>query len=124
MPVRSKPVAVYPKSKSIATITTAFSAIIFRMPDGWLKETLLVSVGLLAYFVYDSFVIIKRFVLREAVVWISLTITERRVRKYIRELEIEFRASETTSERLTEIQAEVRRYRTQLASRRFESLKC
>lgn len=122
MPARSKPTAMYPKSKAIATITTAFSAVIFRLPDGWLKETLLVTVGLLAYFAYDSFVIIKRFVVREAVLWFSLTITERRVRKYILELEIEFRAPDTSAERLTEIKSEVKRYRSQLASKRFESL--
>lgn len=119
---RVKPPVTYPKSKAIASITTALSAIIFKLPDGILKEVLLVTVGLIAYFAYHSFVLLKRFVLREVSRWVSLTITERKVRKYIHELETEYRASKTTSERLAEIRCEIKRYRNQLANKRFESI--
>ncbi|MCF0074388.1 hypothetical protein LZD49_28145 [Dyadobacter sp. CY261] len=123
MPARQKPPIPYPKSKAIATLTTAFSAIIYKFPDGRIKEILLVSVGLIAYFTYDSFVIVKRFVLHEVSSWISLSITEKRVGKYVHELEIELRSPNTSSERLCEIKSEIKRYRDQLASQRFESLK-
>ncbi len=83
---------------------------------------LLVLVGLMAYFLYQSFVIIKRFVLLEVTRWISLTNTEKKVKKYIHELEVEYRAPETSPERLTEIKCEMKRYRDQLAHKRFESL--
>lgn len=122
MPARQAAPATYPKSKAIATITTALSAVIFRVPDGTLKETLLVTVGLLAYFVYHSFVILKRFVFQEVIHWVSLAITERKVQKYIRILEMEYRDPETSSERLAEIKVEMKRYRNQLAQKRLESL--
>lgn len=122
MPARQAAPATYPKSKAIATITTALSAVIFRIPDGTLKETLLVTVGLLAYFVYHSFVILKRFVFQEVIHWVSLAITERKVQKYIRILEMEYRDPETSSERLAEIKVEMKRYRNQLAQKRLESL--
>ncbi|PSL23231.1 hypothetical protein [Dyadobacter jiangsuensis] len=122
MPARQAAPATYPKSKAIATITTALSAEIFRIPDGTLKETLLVTVGLLAYFVYHSFVILKRFVFQEVIHWVSLAITERKVQKYIRILEMEYRDPETSSERLAEIKVEMKRYRNQLAQKRLESL--
>ena len=122
MPARPGAPATYPKSKAIATITTALSAVIFRVPDGTLKEILLVTVGLLAYFVYHGFVIIKRLVFHEVIHWISLALTERKVEKYIRLLEIEYRDPETSSERLIEIKTEMKRYRTQLAQKRLERL--
>lgn len=122
MPARPRAPVIYPKSKAIATITTALSAIIFRVPDGTLKEILLVTVGLLAYFIYHSFVIIKRFVFQEVIHWTSLALAEKKVEKYIRVLEIEYRDPETSSERLTEIKCEMKRYRNQLAQKRLESL--
>ena len=122
MPARPRAPETYSKSKAIATITTALSAVIFRVPDGTLKEILLVTVGLLAYFVYHSFVILKRFVFHEVIHLVSLNLTEKKVEKYIRVLEIEYRDPETSSERQTEIRCEMKRYRNQLAQKRFESL--
>lgn len=119
---RVKPPIIYSKSKAIASITTALSAVIFELPDGRLKEILLVLVGLMAYFAYHSFVVIKSFVLREGTRWVSLTITERKIKKYLRELDIEFQCPETTSERLAEIQFQMKRYRDTLAHKRLESL--
>lgn len=119
---RIKPLVIYPKSKAIATITTAFSAVIFELPDGRLKEILAVLVGLMAYFAYHSFVIVKSIVLREGTRWVSLTITEWKVKKYLRELEIEFQCPRTTSERLAEIQFQMKHYRDTLALKRLESL--
>lgn len=122
MPLRPKAPVTYPKSKAIATITTALSAMIFRVPEGTLKEILLVTVGLLAYFIYHSFVIIKRFVFQEIMHWVSLALTEKKVEKYIGVLEAEYRDPETSSERLAEIKCEMKRYRNQLAQKRLESL--
>ena len=122
MPARPKAPVTYPKSKAIATITTALSAMIFRVPEGALKEILLVTVGLLAYFIYHSFVIIKRFVFQEVMHWASLALTEKKVEKYIGVLEAEYRDPETSSERLAEIKCEMKRYRNQLAQKRLESL--
>ena len=122
MPARPRAPAPYPKSKAIATITTALSAVIFRVPDGTMKEVLLVTVGLLAYLLYHSFVVLKRFVFHEAIHLVSLALTERKVEKYIRVLEIEYRDSGTSSERQAEIRCEMKRYRSQLAQKRFESL--
>lgn len=122
MPVRPKAPVTYPKSKAIATITTALSAMIFRVPESTLKEILLVTVGLLAYFIYHSFVIIKRFVFQEIMHWVSLALTEKKVEKYIGVLEAEYRDPETSSERLAEIKCEMKRYRNQLAQKRLESL--
>jgi hypothetical protein len=119
---RARPPVTYPKSKAIASITTALSAVIFKIPDGRLKEILLVLIGLIAYFAYHGFVIVKRFVLREGTRWVSLKITELRARKYLRELEIEFQCPETTPERLIEIRFETKRYRDALALKRLESL--
>ena len=119
---RIKPLVIYPKSKAIATITTAFSAVIFELPDGRLKEILAVLVGLMAYFAYHSFVVVKSIVLREGTRWVSLTITEWKVKKYLRELEIEFQCPRTTSERLVEIQFQMKHYRDTLALKRLESL--
>jgi hypothetical protein len=120
---RVKPqVTHYPKSKAIAAITTALSAVIFEFPDGRLKEILLVLVGLMAYFIYHSFVIIKNFVLHEGSRWVSLTITEWKVKKYLRELEIEFQCAQATPERLAEIQFQMKHYRDTLALKRIESL--
>lgn len=119
---RIKPLVIYPKSKAIATITTALSAVIFELPDGRLKEILAVMVGLMAYFTYHSFVIVKSIVLREGTRWVSLTITEWKVKKYLRELEIEFQCPRTTSERLAEIQFQMKHYRDTLALKRLESL--
>lgn len=119
---RAKPPITYPKSKAIATITTAFSAVIFELPNGRLKEILAVLVGLMSYFAYHSFVIIKNFALREGTRWVSLTLTERKVKKYLRELEREFQRAEATPERLAEIQFQMKRYRDTLALKRFESL--
>lgn len=42
---RIKPLVIYPKSKAIATITTSFSAVIFELPDGRLKEILAVLIA-------------------------------------------------------------------------------
>lgn len=86
------------------------------------SERLLVMVGLMAYFVYHGFVIVKRFVFQEVVHLVSLSLTERKVQKYIRVLETEYRDPDTSSERLTEIKCEMKRYRDQLAQKRFESL--
>ena len=87
-----------------------------------MKEILLVTVGLLAYFIYHSFVIIKRFVFQEVMHWASLALTEKKVEKYIGVLEAEYRDPETSSERLAEIKCEMKRYRNQLAQKRLESL--
>jgi hypothetical protein len=119
---RVKPQVIYPKSKAIAAITTTLSAVISGLPHGRLKEMLLVMVGLMAYFAYHSFVIIKSLVLREGTRWVSLTITEWKVKKYLRELEIEFHRPQTTSERLAEIQFQMKRYRDTLELKRLESL--
>ncbi len=122
MPRRPNPPVAYPKSKAIATITTALSAIIFKLPDGIYKEILLVMVGLLAYFVYHVFVLVKRFALSEMAHWLSLAFAERKVYRYIRELTIEYHAPDTSPERLAEIKCEMKRYRDQLAQKRFENL--
>lgn len=119
---RAKPQTTYPKSKAIAAITTLLSAVISELPHGRIKEILLVLVGTMAYFAYHSFVITKNLVLREGVRWVSLTIAEWKVKKYVRELEIEIQCPETTSERLAEIQLQMKRYRDTLLDKRLENL--
>ncbi|SEJ03284.1 hypothetical protein SAMN05216327_105379 [Dyadobacter sp. SG02] len=119
---RAKPQPTYPKSKAIAAITTLLSAVISEFPNGRTKEILLVLVGTMAYFAYHSFVVTKNLVLREGVRWVSLTITEWKVKKYVRELETEIQCHETTSERLAEIKFQMKRYRDTLLDKRLESL--
>ena len=119
---RVKPQTTYPKSKAIAAITTLLSAVISELPNGRAKEIFLVLVGSLAYFAYHSFVIIKNLVLREGARWVSLTISEWKVKKYLRELEVETRSPETTPERLVEIQFQMKRYRDTLLVKRMDSL--
>lgn len=119
---RIKPQITYPKSKAIAAITTTLSAVISELSDGRLKEILLVLVGFIAYFVYHSFVIVKNFILHEGTRWVSLTRTEWKVKRYLRELEIELQCPETSSERLAEIQFLMKRYRDALLDKRLESL--
>jgi len=119
---RIKPQVTYPKSKAIAAITTTLSAIISELSDGRLREILLVLVGLMAYFAYHSFVIIKSLILQEGTRWVSLALTEWKVKKYLRELETEFQCPETGSERLAEIQFQMKRYRDMLVDKRLESL--
>ena len=119
---RARPQVTYPKSKAIAAITTTLSAVISELPNGRPKEILLVLVGLMAYCAYHSFVVIKSLVLREGIQWVSLTITEWKIEKFLRELEIEFQCPQTSSERLAEIQLLMKRYRDTLALKRLESL--
>ena len=82
----------------------------------------MVSVGIIAYLIYDTLVIIKRFVFRELTIWLSITLHERRMKKYVRELELELHAPETSPERVAEVKSEMKRYRDQLMHRRLESL--
>jgi hypothetical protein len=120
--VKPQPQTTYPKSKAIAAITTLLSAVISELPNGRFKEVLLVLVGSMAYFAYHSFVVTKNLVLREGARWVSLTIAEWKVKKYLRELEIETLCPETTSERLAEIRLQMKRYRDTLLDKRMESL--
>lgn len=103
MPARRKLPVPYEKSKAIATITTILSTLIFKFPEGLLKDNLLILVGFRSYLTYHVVVLAKRLIFREFSGWLSLLLTEKRVNKYLRELKEERNRPDTSAERLLEI---------------------
>lgn len=111
------------ESKTIATITTILSALIYKFLDGSVKEFLLIIVGFVGYTFYHGGIFLRDTVAAEIRTRASFFYADYRIKVFIKELEKEKSRPGVSRQRLKEIESESRNYREVLIQKRLDSLK-